>query len=96
MSSIDQYADLIRSYTSGSMGSSDFEREYLRMFKNQDGLMDDNAFSVLDSLFSDVDSFCPNPEIRDESDIDEPTLRSKCQVALDKLDQMMGKSQNEI
>lgn len=79
---LDQYLNLIESFINGRIQASEFERQYLKLFKNDSTIRQEKEFSVLDKLFSDVDAFCDDPLLRDENDIDEDELRQKASEAL--------------
>ena len=82
---VSKYVDLIERFVSGAIDASTFESAYLSMFKNESARLPDLAFSVLDELFADVDAFCADANLREESDLDENALRSRCLDALREL-----------
>lgn len=61
------------------------ESRDLAMFKSNSKPLSEPEYLALDRLFSDVDAFCFDPELRDEDSIDEPELRVQCKKALQKL-----------
>jgi len=60
------------------------------MFKDQKGPFSEKEFLVLDSLFGDVDAYCPNPELRDGYDLNEHQLLHKSEIALHKLSSLLN------
>ena len=71
--------------SSYELSSLTFEREYLDMFKNDETESVGEEYEVLNELFSDVDAFCADPELRDSDDLDEEQLRQRAGIALEKL-----------
>ncbi|HYO57003.1 colicin immunity domain-containing protein [Archangium sp.] len=82
---LEDYTHLIEAFTTGKMPVADFEREYLRRFKEDESRHPEAQFQILDALFADVDAYCADPELRDEDDLDEETLRSRATKALAQL-----------
>ena len=80
-----KYQALISSFLSREISASQFERKYLDTFQSEQVSLGESAFNILNKLFADVDAFCPDPELRDESDIDEDQLRARCSEAICKL-----------
>ena len=80
-----KYTDLLKMFTSHQITASEFEREYLALFKNDATIRPEAEFLVLDELFANVDALCLDPEIRDENDLSEDQLRQKAKKALEKL-----------
>ena len=85
MSTVSTYIELIRAFLVNSLSASDFEQRYLTLFKNDLEPKPKHVFLLLDELFSDVDAFCEDPQLRDENDIDEDELRVRCEAVLAKL-----------
>lgn len=79
------YIQLLSSFVEERIGASDFEREYMDLFKNDSTNWSEQEFAVLDQLFADVDAFCADPDLRDPGDLDERELMEKSKVALEKL-----------
>lgn len=44
---------------------------------------DESSFSALNDLFFDVDSYCADPSLRDDGDLDEQELRSRAKETLE-------------
>lgn len=81
----DKYVVLIRQFLDQRIGADVFERQYLDLFKNETPGMSIAEFSPLESLFTAVDAYCPDPSLRSEEDLDEGQLREVAQSTLTKL-----------
>ncbi|TDQ55401.1 colicin immunity domain-containing protein [Actinorugispora endophytica] len=79
------YADLARSYVEGEIEARAFETAFLRLFKTDERLFGPADYEALEELFWAVDSYCADPELRDERDLDEPQLRRYVQDFLDRI-----------
>ncbi len=80
-----EYFRLMESFNSGEITSDQFERKYLALFKADPRIFPQEIFDVLNGLFSDVDAFVADPEIRDQDDLDEQQLLACSRAAYDKL-----------
>ena len=95
---MDKYISIIKKFTDGDMKASDFERSYLEMFKSEVELQG-RLFDVLNELFSDVDSYCGDPEIANYNkedpfhNIDENELLNRTKSSLQKLQEIDKASQ---
>lgn len=79
---ISDYQSLIDEFVKGQVTADEFERQYLTLFKQHTGDLSDSDFEVLNNLFTDVDAYCPDPDLRDEDDISEEQLLSSAKSAL--------------
>jgi hypothetical protein len=79
------YINLIKSFLNGEIAVADFEKRYMRSFKDDKTRWSETEYTVLNDLFTDLDVFCPNPRLRRSGDLDEPQLRKNCEAALKKL-----------
>ncbi|MBK7704669.1 MAG: hypothetical protein IPN69_14470 [Acidobacteria bacterium] len=84
------YVTLINEYLSDKISVLDFEQRYLEMFKQDETLWTGEEFAVLNDLFSDLDAFCYDSTIRDSEDLDEPQLRNRAEIALEKLEKLLS------
>jgi hypothetical protein len=82
---LEPFVRLIDEFVRGLHSAAAFEVRYLSRFKGDNTAWTEAEFKILDGLFADVDAFCVNPDLRDEDDIDEDTLRSRAAVALGRL-----------
>ncbi|MDZ7360372.1 MAG: colicin immunity domain-containing protein [candidate division KSB1 bacterium] len=80
-----QYIALISSFVAGKIEAADFERDYLKLFKEDETQWSETEFAILDELFGDVDGFCADPQLRDEKDLDEYELKERGKMALERL-----------
>ena len=71
---LDAYLRLLETFQSGRISAEDFETDYLALFKSDNRLFPENVFRILNQLFSDVDMFVSNPEIRGLRDLDHSQL----------------------
>jgi len=81
------YLELIEAFVLRRIPAAEFEREYLQLFKNDVSTWTEQEYEVLNDLFSDVDSFCADPRLRDSNDLDEGQLRSSADTALERLNE---------
>lgn len=80
------YRTIIKKFVDRLITVEEFERTFLRTFKTLDIPLSEDEFLILDELFGDVDSYCPDPELRDPIDLDEQQLLERAELALRKLD----------
>lgn len=85
------YASLISNYVNHKTDVVYFEREYFKQFKEDLILWRGEKFEVLNSIFTDLDSFCDDLVLRNEYDLDEKQLRQRCKSHLLKLNIIIGK-----
>lgn len=79
------YIALIESFLDGRSSPLTFEREYLEKFKGDGTDWPEAEYEVLNELFSDVDAFCADLELRDPGDLDEEQLKQRARKALERL-----------
>ena len=82
---IAEYVALIDRFVEGATDGRAFVSEYFATFKHDSTMHPEDAFAALDSLFAAADSFVADPDLRDESDLDEHQLRVKAASALRRL-----------
>ncbi len=82
---LEQYIALISSFVADKIAATDFEREYLKLFKADETEWTEAEFAILDELFGEVDAFCAYPKLRDENDLDEDELKERSKMALERL-----------
>ena len=80
-----KYKQLIFDFVSGKMPVEEFESSYLKMVKEEQVIFDDSIYKIIGTLFSDVDSYCGDPELKDDDDIDEIELISRAKSSLKEL-----------
>lgn len=84
----EDYWQLINTYLNREIDVAEFEKSFLERFKNEQRQFSDEVFTTLDRLFSDLDMFCAEDELRDEDELDEGQLRKACERALMSLDEV--------
>ncbi|WHY93132.1 colicin immunity domain-containing protein [Neobacillus cucumis] len=82
-----KYKKLMKDFIDQVITVEDFEREYLKTFKNETERMDNTLFEILNGVFEAVDCYwhecLPGQETAFE--ISEQQLRKEVSEALDKL-----------
>jgi hypothetical protein len=86
---LQRYIALISSFVTDKIEAVDFERKFLKLFKEDAMEWSGAEFAILDGLFADIDAFCSDPQLRDEEDLDEYELKEKCKIALEKLQSLV-------
>ena len=79
---LSEYIELIKLFANRALSGSEFEQRYLRMFKEDPTIRPEVEYEVLNRLFSDVDVFSAEPELRSKDGLDEEQLRSAAESAL--------------
>ncbi len=82
------YMDLIRRYLNEIVPTEEFERVYLRMFKDDATIRPNAEYNVLNGLFIDLDAYCGDAEIRSADDLDDASLRIRARRALAQLEKI--------
>ena len=76
MSTITRYIQLMTQFTTGRITAAEFEFSYLEKFKNEKESFPEDVYDALNNLFLDVDTYCDDPALRDDEDIDDEGLRA--------------------
>ncbi len=77
-----KYKQLIFDFVSGKIPVEEFEPSYLKMAKEEQVIFNNSIYQIIGTLFSDVDAYCGDPELRDDDDIDEVELISRAKSSL--------------
>lgn len=87
MEGLGGYIELVSAFVEGGMPAEEFESRYLQLTRTDTARFTEVEGRVLGDLFSSVDSFVSDPELRDNPafDIDEVQLRSEAAQQLRKL-----------
>lgn len=85
MSTIEGYILLITQFVTGEISASQFEIAYLDMFKSENDELPEYVYNALNNLFSSVDAYCGDSELRDDEDLDDGELVAKAKEALENL-----------
>ena len=89
------YADLITQFLDRALPVGEFERTYLRTFKDDITMWGDREYLVLNNLFCDIDAYCGDDGKRSGGDLDEQQLRDAAAVALhDILELIKNRAEN--
>lgn len=83
-SPIIHYQKLIESFVEGRQSATQFETDYLHLFKH-DRSRSKEVYPILSNLFWAVEDFCPYPDLRENGDLDENQLLDAAKVALQAL-----------
>jgi hypothetical protein len=76
-----EYIQLIQLFINPAISAGEFERRYLRMFKDDPTIRPEAEYDVLNRLFSDLDVYLPDPGLRSAGGLDEEQLRSTAAAA---------------
>lgn len=90
MSNVCAYVTLIQGFLTRQMESVEFQRKYLKKFKNESEWFDQETYDALQRVFSSAEEFCADPALRSATSLDESQFRKECEVALRKLKELEG------
>ena len=79
---LSEYIKVVRRFVDRTISADEFERRYLRMFKDDVSIRPEAEYEVLNRLFTDVDVYSPNPQLRGTDGLDEEQLRDSACAAL--------------
>lgn len=88
-----RYIEIITNFVNGVIPVQEFEKNYLQIVKNEDFVFDEDTAKIIETLFSDVDAYCGDPDIANYdsndpfADIDEGELKKRANNALLQLKQ---------
>jgi hypothetical protein len=74
---VEQYLDLVAHSRGGTLPVGPFERGFLSAFKDETVRLPDDVFTILDTLFADVDAFVLGPDQRLPGELDEGEFRGR-------------------
>ena len=80
-----EYLDLVDIYLSEAIDVYVFEQRYLEMFKSDKTMLAEEIYTRLNGIFTDLDSFCPDLELRGPNDLNEQQLETSVRQANRKL-----------
>jgi hypothetical protein len=83
---------MIRAFLDRQLPVEEFERRYLAAFKEEPAGMDEELYSILDSVFGAVDAYWPECQPGQETafEISEQRLREEVSAALVRLDRWLA------
>ncbi len=79
---LSEYRDLIQEFVNRRITVGEFERGYLRMFKDDATIRSEGEYEILNQLFGDVDAFSSDADLRSADGLDEEQLRAAANGAL--------------
>jgi hypothetical protein len=89
---VTQYVSLLKGFLGEEISAEEFQARYIETFKAENRELDPSLFTILDTLFGDVDSLVLNPELLAELEsqnpgfyLDETALRRKASFAYERL-----------
>ncbi|MBC6427309.1 MAG: hypothetical protein GDA51_12790 [Ekhidna sp.] len=85
---INTYRKLIFQFVNKEISADQFEKDYIslfREFRDTGKVLEDVVSDIISELFTDVDAYCSDPELRDDDDIDEIELINRAKSSLKKL-----------
>ena len=86
---LSDYLTLLEAFLDRRLAVADFERMYLRMFKDDPTLRPSEEYEILNALFASTDAFCDDPSITVSGTLDEDGLRAEARAALDALHRLL-------
>ena len=84
-----EYETLLNGLLSGLMDPKSFQIRFLTAFREDPNLWTGEPYTVLETLFEEVDAYEPDPSIRDKDTIDEVQLRKAVEFAALKVGTMI-------
>jgi hypothetical protein len=82
---LSEYLRLLEEFLSHRLAATDFERMYLRMFKDDSTIRSGQEYEILNALFAGADAFCDDPSIAATGALDEEGFRAEARAALEAL-----------
>ena len=73
---ITKYKTIISGFINGDISANEFKSQYMDSFKNEKTNLPDEPHDDLNYLFSSADSFCNDPELFEDGDLNEEQLRT--------------------
>jgi hypothetical protein len=86
------YRDLIALFMTGDLVAKDFQSRFLNLFKNDPNISGGETYSILESIFEEVESFEDDPSIRSKYYTNEDQLRNALGNLLPKLEALLSHS----
>lgn len=82
---IEDYIATITKFVDGEITACQFEESYITLFKNEEKMFAQEVFETLHLLFTDVDAYCSDSELREEENLDDVELLHCAELALERL-----------
>lgn len=87
---LERYLFLLNDYVNNGMNASEFECQFLEIHRTDPSDYSENTHRIISALFSDVDAYCADTNIRDVNDLDDLGLLEKAKIALSRLMKEVG------
>ncbi|MEM6272600.1 MAG: colicin immunity domain-containing protein [Bacteroidota bacterium] len=82
---MEKYLKIITAYTIREISIYEFQKNYFLMVKTEEKMFPPQVFKVIGTLFSDLDSYCEDPELWEEGDLNAQEILKNAKTALHKL-----------
>ena len=78
------FLTLMKDFTKDKIDASTYQTQFFKLLHKDDGFFN-NYYDVMQSLFYDVEEYCPIKELRNTGEIDETALKNSTINALDQI-----------
>jgi len=85
---LEGYKGLLTDFIERKISPSNFQALYFRKFKDEERIIPEKIFRILDWLFAETDSYCEDPTLRDSGDIGDDELLISAKRALSELNEL--------
>jgi len=80
-----KYFSLIEDFVSMKITAPEFEERYIAVLRGDSGFYSEDVAPIVYGLYSDVDEYCADPELRESGDLDNKQLWEKALAAYNEL-----------
>ena len=78
------FLTLLKDFTNDKIDASTYQTQFFKLLHKDDGFFN-KYYDVMQSLFYDVEEYCPIKELRNTDEIDEITLKNSTINALNQI-----------
>jgi len=78
------FLTLMKDFAKDKIDASTYQTQFFKLLHKDDGFFN-NYYDVMQSLFYDVEEYCPIKELRNTGEIDETALKNSTINALDQI-----------
>ena len=78
------FLTLMKDFAKDKIYASTYQTQFFKLLHKDDGFFN-NYYDVMQSLFYDVEEYCPIKELRNTGEIDETALKNSTINALDQI-----------
>ena len=78
------FLTLMKDFAKDKIDASTYQTQFFKLLHKDDGFFN-NYYDVMQSLFYDVEEYCPIKELRNAGEIDETALKNSTINALDQI-----------